>query len=105
MFMCEWHYEMYNKPVIGINRPPGAPEDWRPSLMDCVRHGEIAIAFERRHEIQPASLPVDFWDRYWRNYGIQRGFTPSQRRQLQTLVMLDSEACRALTSYDGKGEG
>ena len=34
----------------GIDRPAHADEDWRPSLMDHIRHQQIALAFEERLE-------------------------------------------------------
>lgn len=49
-FMCDWHFQAYRKPIPGIDKPEGADEDWKPSLMDCIRLAQIAIAFEKRNE-------------------------------------------------------
>lgn len=53
-FMCtlckDYYVEEWKKPLKGIDRPPGADEDWRPSLMEHIRHAQIAIAFEERKE-------------------------------------------------------
>jgi hypothetical protein len=47
-----WEYftTMWDKPIKGLTRPENAPDDWRPSLMEMIRHGEIAVEFERLRE-------------------------------------------------------
>lgn len=53
-FFCQpcWDYfvKAWNDPATwkGIWPPENAPDDWHPSLMDHLRHAEIAIAFEER---------------------------------------------------------
>ncbi|ETR79158.1 hypothetical protein X566_15360 [Afipia sp. P52-10] len=64
--------------IKGITRPKGAIEDWRPSFMDMLRHGEIALAFERRNE---RALQSSY--RHYRQ-GDER-FSPTQRQQLDVL--------------------
>lgn len=53
-FMCCFHTQAYRKAMTtnirGIDKPEGADDDWRPSLLDMIRHGEIALAFNRRNE-------------------------------------------------------
>jgi hypothetical protein len=53
-FACNECLEFFRKawdtPIKGIDRPEGADEDWRPSLMDMMKHARIAIEFERRNE-------------------------------------------------------
>jgi hypothetical protein len=55
-FMCDWHFQEYRKPIPGIHAPENAPDDWRPSLMDCIRLAQIAISFEERDK-KLASIP------------------------------------------------
>lgn len=54
VFACKpcWDYlcDEWPKPIKGLDRPLHAPDDWKPSLSEVVRHGEIALAFERRQE-------------------------------------------------------
>jgi hypothetical protein len=38
----------WGTPIRGIDRPENAPDDWRPSLLECIRHAQIAINFEDR---------------------------------------------------------
>lgn len=48
---CKGLYlDAISKPLKGIDPPENALEDWRPSLMDHLRHAEIDIAFKDRHE-------------------------------------------------------
>lgn len=51
-FMCEAHAAIYRdgvtKPIKGIDRPVGADEDWRGSLVDCVHHARIALEAEEQ---------------------------------------------------------
>lgn len=43
----------------GIDRPPDADEDWRGSILDHLRHAEIASAFEeRKARAQQQSSPL-----------------------------------------------
>ena len=52
-FMCVDHSEMYwsamTTPIKGIDRPDYADDEWRGSLQECIRHAEIAMAFEERN--------------------------------------------------------
>lgn len=56
--MCEVCYQMTRevalKPMRGIDRPEGAPEDWRPSLDEMMRHARIAISFNERQQRERA---------------------------------------------------
>jgi hypothetical protein len=67
-FICEGHFQMYRgamtKPIRGIDRPENADEEWRGSLLECIRHAQIAMAFENRNtrhvpEDHPLSRPDD----------------------------------------------
>lgn len=53
--MCDTHWQIYKHAMTtkmkGIDRPDGvAPEDWKGSLLDHIRHARIAIAFEERYQ-------------------------------------------------------
>ncbi len=87
-FACDECWQRFNEawktPLKGIDRPEGADEDWKPSLMEHLRHARIAMAFERRNERgaeRPAEPPMsaDSWARYWAWY--ERDWTPGQRQQ------------------------
>ncbi len=43
----------WKKPIPGIDRPANADEEWRPSLMEMMRHARIAMDFEDRNKIRP----------------------------------------------------
>lgn len=51
----------WRTPMKGIDRPPGADDDWRGSILDHLRHAQIAIAFQERQERErlQATLPAD----------------------------------------------
>jgi len=49
-FMCEAHWQMYQAPIPGIDRPAHADEFWRPSLTDMMKLASIHAA--------PASPPM-----------------------------------------------
>lgn len=81
-FFCNECLERFKKawrtPMKGIDRPVDAPDDWRGSILDHIRHAQIAIAFEERNkrpEPQKSSLsqPGD-----WR-------YTPAQLQQVDVL--------------------
>jgi hypothetical protein len=79
-FMCSVHAEIYRdataKPMKGIDRPPDAPDDWRGSILEHIRHARIALAFERRdtalrvHDVEVADWEIK-----------SRGWTPAQVEQ------------------------
>jgi len=51
---CKDYYaDVVFNPREGIDRPENAPEDWRPSLMEHLRHAQIAMAFNERN-LKPA---------------------------------------------------
>jgi hypothetical protein len=67
-FMCTpckvYYLEQLLKPMKGIDRPEGvAPEDWRGSILDHIRHAQIAMVFEDRNDrpppLGPLSMPGD----------------------------------------------
>lgn len=60
-FMCtpcrDYYVDAISKPLKGIDRPEGADDDWKGSIMEHLRHAAIAIAFEERNK-RPAREPV-----------------------------------------------
>lgn len=90
----------WKTPIRGIDRPEQAPEDWRPSLDEMMRHARIAFDFENRHKktTVPAPPPSGYLDSYWAKYEADRGLTPAQRQNMAR----HRELCRkyALTSTD-----
>lgn len=59
----------------GIDRPPDvAPEDWRGSISDHLRHANIAISFREREKIKAAasSEQMAAWKRGLREMQRQR---------------------------------
>lgn len=73
------YLEALSTPLKGIDRPEHADDDWRPSILEHIRHAEIAIAFEERDKAGPP--PQSSMDGYWEWYYRHRGFTPAQREQ------------------------
>jgi hypothetical protein len=67
-FMCEAHW--------GIYRTAIAPEDWRGSLDDRLRHARIAIDFEGRNEPKEPPLRTVL-SRSW-----DAKFTPAQLQNI-----------------------
>lgn len=71
-FMCDDCYMIYHHamttPMKGIDRPPG-DQDWKGSLLDHIRHAQIAIAFEERLERERlarlSGVPVGQRDPRW----------------------------------------
>lgn len=88
MFMCEqcktYYLDAISKPLKGIDKPPGADDDWCPSLMDHLRFAQIDEAFEKRNELLAAPLQPNPLDAYWLWYEKWRGFTPAQIVQSRT---------------------
>jgi hypothetical protein len=60
-FMCtpcrDYYVDALSKPLKGIDRPEGADDDWKGSIMDHLHHAAIAIAFEERNK-KPAPAPL-----------------------------------------------
>lgn len=79
-FMCtncaDVYREAISKPLKGIDRPEHADEDWRPSIMEHLRHAEIAIAFEKRNERVPVESGL-------RRPCDSERFTPAQQKQIE----------------------
>jgi hypothetical protein len=65
------------KPMLGIDRP-NADEDWHGSIMEHIRHAQIAIAFENRNEKNVATDDL-------RRPGDDKSFTPAQQQQIMIL--------------------
>lgn len=88
-FMCtpcrnDWS-ESYGKPMKGIDRPEGADESWRGSILDHLRHASIAISFAERNQSAIARpMMHDELEAYWRRYEDSRGFTQAQRENAAT---------------------
>jgi len=55
-FMCATHFAIYcegmTKPIRGLTPPENADEDWKPSLLEMIRHAQIAIDFEDRKRLE-----------------------------------------------------
>jgi hypothetical protein len=80
-FMCtpcrDYYVEVLPKLLKGIDRPEGADDDWRPSIMEHLRHAQIAMAFERRNERPAPPVQDDL-----RRDGDEKRFTPAQQKQI-----------------------
>jgi len=54
-FMCDTHYQIFrsaiSSPIRGVDQPEAAPEDWRPSILEMMRHANIAISFGSRQQV------------------------------------------------------
>jgi len=85
-FYCNacWEYfvRAWNTPKKGIDRPENASDDWRPSILEHIRHAAIAIAFEERDKNRP---PVQT---SYRRHGDEKRFTPAQQKQIETFRFL-----------------
>ena len=51
-FTCNECWQRFTKawktPLKGIDRPEGADDDWKPSLLDMMHHARIAESFQTR---------------------------------------------------------
>lgn len=76
-FMCDLHKRYFVRAwtmhMKGIDRPEGAPEDWRGSIFDHLRHANIAISFRERDKREAsASDQMAAWRRGLREMRQQR---------------------------------
>lgn len=85
-FMCHGckddHLNNYPKPMRGIDRPEGADEYWKPSILDHLRFAEMQIEQDRRQRREQSfsfqtSIPRDKQDPAWLAK-IDRMFTDTQ---------------------------
>lgn len=82
-FMCDEHYRIYHHAMTtdikGIDRPDYADDDWRGSLIECVRRAQIAIAFDERNRrpTRPVMIPPH-------RHGDEK-YTTAQLKQVQVL--------------------
>jgi len=80
-FMCtpcaEFYSSVVSKPLKGIDRPEGADDEWRPSIMEHLRHAQIAMAFEQRNQRSAPLVQDDL-----RRPGDEKRFTPAQLEQM-----------------------
>ena len=78
-------------PLKGIDRPEGADEEWRGSILDHLRHAQIAISFAERnkignqHDAEPPPVSRDHLESYWQRYEVNRGMTPAQIEVFRNL--------------------
>jgi hypothetical protein len=83
-FMCtpcrDYYVDALSKPLKGIDRPEGADDDWKGSIMDHLRHAEIATAFEERNKKRPAPPVGD--PRY---HDDATRYTPAQLEQIKVF--------------------
>ncbi len=81
----DYYLAALSKPLKGIDRPPGADEEWRPSIMEHIRHARIAISFEERKKKPPpeTSYAAGDQDWYWRWLKQSRGLSDGQVAQLR----------------------
>lgn len=87
---CEW----WHKPIKGITRPDYADDDWKPSLIECVRWGFIMEADrERREYEQRMRQGLDKLDAMDQPMILQKGaqYTPEQLKQLTFLARMKRE--------------
>lgn len=82
-FMCGACWKIYRKamttPMRGIDRPEGADDEWRGSILDHLRHARIAMEFEDRNERRPRPA-MNSDPRY---YDDAKRFTPAQFEQIK----------------------
>lgn len=78
LFVCEYHNDVLNTPMPGIDRPANAGDDWRPSINDHIKLSIIRMNHEKKMNVPP--IP-DFEPSLAR----QRGYTASQVRNLMAL--------------------
>ena len=101
-FFCtrckDYYLEALSKPLKGIDRPEGADEDWKPSIMEHIRHARIAMEFEDRN-LRPPTPVVVVNDLEIK----RRGWTPAQ--VMQVRVMRGLFIKYALTSGNSKTIG
>jgi len=61
MFMCEpcraYYTVIFKQPLKGIDRPDGADEDWRPSLVDHLRFAQIDFKHQQRNNQASLAAP------------------------------------------------
>lgn len=100
-FLCtpcrDYYVSALSKPLKGIDRPEGAGEDWHGSILDHIRHGAIAMAFEERDK--KARLPADDFIRP----GDER-FTPAQLKNMMAWRKgLRDLRAASFTNGDGGG--
>lgn len=85
-FYCKscWEHFSYwwTKPIKGITRPPGDPEDWKGSLLECIRHAQIAMIFNERNNQVAQDCPVEL------SMPGDEKFTPAQLSQIHTFRKL-----------------
>lgn len=85
-FFCEPCRVYYRKalatPMKGIDRPEGADDDWKGSILDHIRHAQIAIAFEERKERERAGIRDDVIIPAWEIKMF--GWTPAQAENANT---------------------
>lgn len=72
----------WDKPIKGLTRPKNGDDDWKPSLLEVIRHGEIALAFEDQRELREMQA-----SQFYRP-GDELRYTPAQMKQIATLRML-----------------
>lgn len=81
-FACDWHKEQYCRAMTqrmpGLDPPPRADWDWRPSLRDMIRLADMEI--RRQDQAKFDTIPVELE----RTARIAR-MTPAQR---ETLIRL-----------------
>lgn len=65
----------------GIDAPAGLDEDWRPSIMEHLRHARIAMAFAER-QAQDRAAPQDISE-IWPDW--RKRFNPAQLEQVKVM--------------------
>ena len=92
IFMCDAHHKVYSdgSPIPGIDKPPRADDDWRPSFVDMIRLCAIRIEHERRLEREREQVvleaaPSAHWmmREYFRRY--DQRYSPEQFAQIMML--------------------
>lgn len=84
-FKANWH-----KPIKGLDKPDGADDEWRPSLMEVIQHGCIAVAFEERKERERAFLTNATLSRP----DDRKRYTPAQLKQVMVFRRFTQELRR-----------
>lgn len=88
-FMCTpckvYYLEQLPKPLKGIDRPEGADEDWRGSIMEHLRLSAIDAQINEQAERNRLGKSVEPFDNDLSRPSDSKRYTPAQLQQLYIL--------------------